>query len=163
MTLAQYIAQDLEREFAMTKAVLVAIPADKLAWKPHADLHTIGWNANHLADIAGWTPLILGASELDLSPPGAPPYAPTALTDPTAIATLFDTNGAGTLAALRDVAETTFEEPWSLKMGGHTIFTMKKGACLRKWVVSHLAHHRAILSADLRMAGVAQQSVFEIM
>ncbi|MGL4553307.1 MAG: DinB family protein [Gemmataceae bacterium] len=38
---------------------------------------------------------------------------------------------------------------------------MKKGDCLRKWVFSHTAHHRGILSAYLRLAGVPHTSIYE--
>jgi uncharacterized damage-inducible protein DinB len=46
-------------------------------------------------------------------------------------------------------------------MGGQTLFTMKKGDCLRKWVFCHSAHHRGILSVYLRMAAVQFRSIYE--
>jgi len=52
-------------------------------------------------------------------------------------------------------------EPWSLKMGVQTLITMNKGDCIRKWVFSHLAHHRGILSIYIRVAGLQIPSVYE--
>ncbi len=74
---------------------------------------------------------------------------------------MFDVNGKNALAALQGVPDSLMDEPWSLKMGGQIIFTMKKGDCLRKWVLSHSAHHRGILSVYLRMAGVQLLSIYE--
>jgi uncharacterized damage-inducible protein DinB len=73
----------------------------------------------------------------------------------------FDANVAGSLAALRGVPDAVMAEPWTMKMGGHVIFTLPKGECLRKWIFSHTAHHRGILSAYLRMAGVPHDSIYE--
>lgn len=65
------------------------------------------------------------------------------------------------MTRLNGVPDSVMDESWSLKMGGHVLFTMKKGDCLRKWVFSHSAHHRGILSVYLRMAGVPITSVYE--
>ena len=38
-------------EMANTRKVLERIPDDRLDWQPHPKSHTIGWNANHVADL----------------------------------------------------------------------------------------------------------------
>ncbi len=62
---------------------------------------------------------------------------------------------------MKGVPDSVMDEPWSLKMGGQVLFTMAKGECLRKWVFSHTAHHRGILTVYLRLAGVQFPSVYE--
>jgi uncharacterized damage-inducible protein DinB len=74
---------------------------------------------------------------------------------------MFDERAPQAIAALRGVPDDVMEQPWSLKMGGQVLFTMRKGDCLRKWVFSHSAHHRGILSVYLRMAGVQFSSIYE--
>jgi len=55
----------------------------------------------------------------------------------------------------------TMDELCSLKMGGQVIFTMKKGDCIRKWILGHTAHHRGILTVYLRLAGIQFPSIYE--
>ncbi len=83
------------------------------------------------------------------------------VTEVTELLKAFDANVASALGSLQGVADSVMDETWSLKMGGQVLFTMKKGDCLRKWVFSHSAHHRGILSAYLRIAGVQFPSIYE--
>ena len=61
---------ELAREMAVTRKLLARVSDDKLDWSPGSGLQTIGWNASHLAEIAGWVPVILQQPELDIAPPG---------------------------------------------------------------------------------------------
>lgn len=160
MTIAEQMAAELAREAAVTRGLLARVPDDKRDWSPGAGLHTVGWNADHLAEIVGWVPGIVGASELDIAPPDAPPPPPPPA-GADALLARFDAGLAASLAALRGVPDAVMDEPWTMKMGGHVLFTVPKGECLRTWVFSHTAHHRGILSAYLRLAGVPHASVFE--
>ena len=81
MTIAELLLTDLAWELPTTRKIIERAPADKYSWSPGSDLHTIAWNVNHLTDVAGWTPLILDTSELDLAPADGPKYAPSALQD----------------------------------------------------------------------------------
>lgn len=157
MLIAELMAPELAAEMAMTRKLIARIPDSKLGWKPSEGLHTIGWNAAHLANIAGWVPVIVGQSELDLASAGESAEA----ADVKSLLASFDANLEKSLAALKGVPDAVMVEPWSLKMGGQTLFTMKKGDCLRKWVFGHTAHHRGILSVYLRMAGVQVPSIYE--
>lgn len=161
MSIAERMAPELASEAKMTRALLARVPADKLTWSPGAGLRSIGWNAAHLVEIVGWVPGILATAEFDVAPPGSPPYTTPEPTDPRELLKTFDANVAAALASLAGVSDAAFDETWSLKMGGQTLFTMKKGDCLRKWVFSHTAHHRGILSAYLRLAGVTFPSIYE--
>jgi uncharacterized damage-inducible protein DinB len=161
MTIAELLLTDLAWEFPATRKILERAPADKYSWSPVPDLRTIEWNANHLVDIAGWTPLILETAELDLAPAGGPSYATSAFKDPQELLAKYDENVAATLQALQGVSDAKMAELWSLKAGGQTILTMNKGDCLRKWITSHMSHHRAVLLTYLRLAGVKMGSIFE--
>lgn len=161
MLISELMAAELASEMDMTRKLLARIPADKLAWKPTDNLHTIGWNASHLAEIAGWVALMVQGSEWDLAPVDGPAYVTPEVTDINQLLKLFDHNLAESLAALQGVPDAVMSEPWSLKMGGATLFTVKKGDCLRKWVFSHTAHHRGILSVYLKMVGVPFSSIYE--
>jgi uncharacterized damage-inducible protein DinB len=161
MTIAELLLTDLAWEFPATRKILARVPADKFDWKPADDLHTIAWNANHLVDVAGWTPMILETTELDLAPVGGLAQATSSFTEPVALLAKYDANVAATRKSLQGVGDPKMAELWSLKAAGQTILTMNKGDCLRKWIVSHMSHHRAILATYLRLAGIKLGSIFE--
>lgn len=161
MLISELMIPELTRELAMTRNLLAKIPGDKLGWKPAEGLHTIGWNAAHLAEIAGWVPVIVGQDEFDIAPLDGPPSTPPNESDIGQILKTFDDNQAKSLAALRGVSDAVMDQTWTMKMGGQTILVMKKGDCLRKWVFSHTSHHRGILSVYLRLAGVQHTSIYE--
>lgn len=161
MLMSELMIPELAREFAATRALLAKVPDDKLDWSPGSGLRSIGWNASHLAEIAGWLPGVLSLPELDITLPSADAPPPARRNDVAQILKNFDEGAAASLAALRGVKDETMAEPWTMKMNGHVIFTMQKGDCLRKWVFSHIAHHRGILPAYLRMAGVPHDSLYE--
>jgi uncharacterized damage-inducible protein DinB len=160
MTIAQLMIPELKREAAMTRKLIALIPADKLDFSPGGGLHTIGWNASHLAEIAGWVPDIVNAPELDWAALDAEQQAAIEARS-RALLERFDANLARSLAALEGVPDATMDEPWTRRMGDQILLTMRKGDCLRKWIFTHTAHHRGILSASLRLAGVKHASVYE--
>lgn len=161
MLISELMTKDLAMESAMTRSLLSKVPSDKVSWKPTEEMHTIGWNANHLVETLSWVPGILSGSEWDIAPVGGEAYVTPDLAAEGKLVEAFDRCCAEAIAALNGVPNSVMDESWSLKMGGHVLFTMKKGDCLRKWVFSHSAHHRGILSVYLRMAGVPVTSVYE--
>lgn len=155
MRLAEIMLPEFDREMARTRKTLAAVPADRMEWKAHESLHTIGWNANHLVDLIGWTPAITGADEFDVAPVDGPALKPLSIENPTELLAEFDKNVAAAREAIAAVSDATLAESWSLKSGGQVLFTICKGDCVRTWVLNHAVHHRAILSVLLRMSGVA--------
>ena len=155
------MSAELPVETAMTRRLLARISDDNLDWRPAGELHTIAWNATHLVEIIGWVPGIIGESEFDIAPVGGEPNVAPEVTQASQLLATFDANCKAAIESLAGVPDSVMHESWSLKMSGQTIFTMNKGDCLRKWVFSHTAHHRGILSAYLRMAGLQFPSIYE--
>jgi uncharacterized damage-inducible protein DinB len=161
MLISELMTHELASEMVMTRRLLARIPDESLLWQPPGELHSIAWNATHLAEIVGWVPGILEQSEWDIAPIDGEAYVVSEITATSKLLEAFDEHSENALHALQGVPDAVMDEPWSLKMGGQTIFTMNKGACLRKWVFGHLAHHRGILSVYLRMAGLQFPSIYE--
>lgn len=161
MSLAEIMLPEFDRETARTRNLLAALPADKMSWQAHENLHTLGWNANHLVDILAWTPQIVNHSEFDMAPVDGPKYETPSIDDPATLLDNFDKNIAAAREAIAGASDETLSEPWSLMTGGQTLFTISKGECLRTWVLNHCVHHRAILSVGLRMAGVEVTPVYD--
>ena len=58
MSYAETILPEFDQEMANTRKVLERIPDDRLDWQAHPKSHTIGWNANHVADIPKWLEMV---------------------------------------------------------------------------------------------------------
>jgi len=154
------LVAEFDRESGVTRSLLERIPEDKAAWKPHAKSFSLGDLALHLANLPTWIPATLRQSELDLHPPGAPEAPRRAWISRAALLAEHDANVAAARAALAAAAEAELDAPWTLKNGGHILFTMPKGAVLRTWVFNHLIHHRGQLSVYLRLCDVPLPSMF---
>ena len=107
MTYAESILPEFDQEMASTRKVLERVGEDKLEWRAHPKLNTIGWNANHLAEIPGWVEGWLTAPSWDFAPVGGEPYQSPKLTSRREILNLFDRNVA---AARRAIAAVKDEE-----------------------------------------------------
>lgn len=142
---------EFDEELAKTRTVVERIPEEKYAWRAHAQSHTLGWNANHLAEIPGWVEWTLTATEWDYSPPGGPAYQAPALATPAEVLGMFDANVAAARAAIEGVDDAEVTVPWTLKCRGEAIFTMPRADVIRSFVLNHLIHHRAITCVYLRL------------
>jgi uncharacterized damage-inducible protein DinB len=151
MTIGQSMLPEYDMEMAGTRKVLERIPEDKWDWKIHEKSNTIGWLANHLADIPGWVEMTISHDSLDVEPTSGQTYQSPTETTVAAVLKLFDANVAEGRALLETVDDETLFGPWSLLKGGETLMTMPRLACLRSWVLNHTIHHRAHMCVYLRV------------
>ena len=161
MTMGPTFAAAFDQILDGTRAVLAAVPDDRLAWKPHPKSWSLGELASHVANIPGWTMATLGQDSLDVAPPdgGEGPQQPE-----------YDSSGA-MVAALDDIAaqaremientdDETYMSSWALLVGGEERFSMPKAAVLRVFIFDHLIHHRAQLGVYLRLLDVPVPQTF---
>lgn len=151
MAHADALLPEFDREMANTRKVLERVPDDKFDWKPHPKSHTIGWNANHLANIPDWLVHALATTELDLAPPGGEPYVIPSVAGCREVLEMFDRNVGAARAALAGADAEHMAQPWTLLHAGNTIFTMSRAELLRQFIINHMIHHRAILCVYLRL------------
>ena len=154
MNYAATILPDFDREMANTRKVLERVPEDKLDWQAHPQFHTIGWNANHLAEILGWVAGWLVGTSWDFAPIGGEPYQSPKLPSRQEILNLFDRNVAAARKAIAAVRDDQMTQPWSLLWAGTPLFTMPRAAVIRGFILNHLIHHRAILCVYLRLNNI---------
>src|SRR4051794_13547138 len=105
MKYAETILPEFDQEMAKTRKVLERLPEDKLGWQPHPQSHTIGWNANHLAEILGWVEGMLTTPSWEIAPVGGQPYQSPKLTARQDILALFDRNVAAARKAIAAVKD----------------------------------------------------------
>jgi uncharacterized damage-inducible protein DinB len=155
MSYAETILPEFDHELAGTRKVIERIPDDKLDWKAHPKSQTMGWNANHLADLPGWAISIVTQPEFDFSPPGGPRFQTSSLKTVKEILALFDKNVAAARKSLAEIKDSSLGDPWTLRGGERgVIFTMPRGAVLRSFLMNHIIHHRAILCVYLRLNNI---------
>jgi uncharacterized damage-inducible protein DinB len=154
MTYAEMLLPEFDQEMASTRKLLERLPDDKFDWQPHAKSHTIGWNANHVADIVNWFVPTLTKPSLDVAPVGGPPYEFPKLKSRKEILELFDRNVAAARRAISQIKDEEMSAPWTLSQAGKPFFTMPRSAVVRSFILNHLIHHRAHLCAYLRLNDV---------
>lgn len=151
MSYASSILPEFDDEMANTRKVIERIPAEKYGWQAHPKSRTLGWNANHLAEIPGWVVGTIEQTEWDFSPPGAPPYTPPDLSTPAEVLAEFDKNVAAARKAIEGADDSAMTVPWTLKFQGEALFTMPRTDVIRRFVLNHIIHHRAITCVYLRL------------
>ncbi len=151
MSYAESLLPEFDQEMANTRKVLERVPDDKLDWQPHPKSHTIGWNANHLANLPDWLVHTLTTSALDIAPVGGEPYQMPKLASRAEIVDVFDRNVAAGRAAITEATDQDMSTMWTLERAGKPIFTMPRSAVVRSVVLNHMVHHRAILCVYLRL------------
>ena len=151
MKYAEMILPEFDQEMASTRKVLERVPDDKLGWQPHPKSHTIGWNANHLANLPDWLVHTLTTPSLDIAPVGGEPYQMPKMASQTEILETFDRNVAAGRAAIAAATDQDMKTMWTLERAGKPIFTMPRSAVVRSVVLNHMIHHRAILCVYLRL------------
>lgn len=160
MPISQTILPEFEHEMANTRKTLERLPDNKFSWQPHEKSMTLGGLATHLANIPSWTKETFAREELDVAPPGEPPYRLEEKKSTAEVLAAFDENVTTARAALEAATDENWQGKWSLLMGGKTIFTLPRTAVMRGFVMNHLIHHRAQLGVYLRLLDVPVPSIY---
>lgn len=151
MSYADATLPEFDAEMASTRKVLERIPDDKFDWRAHPKSNTIGWNANHLAEIPGWVEGTLTQDSWDFAPPGEERYKSPEFKSRKEVLELFDSNVKTARKAIAAVKDSELGKPWSLLEGGKPIVTMPKAAVIRSFIINHSIHHRGHLCVYLRL------------
>lgn len=153
MAIKDALLPELDQEAAVTRKLLKRVPADKLGWKPHEKSMTLGRLATHIAEMPGWTDVVINQNEFDVEPPGGEPYTPTEVEGVAQLLEMFDAGVTKMRELLDGTSDAEFMEPWTLKKGGEDVFTIPRIGVVRNTLFNHAIHHRGQLSVYLRLAG----------
>ena len=153
MSISAGFIPEFKHEMSGLRRVIALSPADKhYDWKPHPKSMALGPLTAHLVGLAGWTKRILEQDSLDLAnKDGA---FGTSAFSPAEALKVFDQNVADSLAALEAADDNSWQQPWTLCHGSHTVFTLPRTAVMRSVILSHIIHHRAQLGVYLRLQGI---------
>ena len=160
MSIAQSLLPEFDHEMATTRALLERVPETGASFRPHAKSTALGELAAHVVSLSGWATAILNRPELDLNPPGGPGFTPPQMGSSAELLQRFDANVKHAREAIVATPDADMMVPWSLKNGGHAIFTMPRIAVFRMFMMNHLIHHRGQLSVYLRLNDVPLPSIY---
>ncbi|MBM4188289.1 MAG: damage-inducible protein DinB [Gemmatimonadetes bacterium] len=159
MSIAESVLPEFDHEMATTRRLLERVPAN-LDFKPHPKSFSLGDLAAHIANLPHWGVVTMQGTELDVNPPGGPPFVSPSYGSRSDNLATFDKNTAAARAALAAASDSDYLVNWSLKNGGATVFTMPRVVVIRSFVLNHLIHHRGQLSVYLRMNEVPVPSIY---
>jgi uncharacterized damage-inducible protein DinB len=159
MAIKDSLLAEYDHELATTRRVLERVPESAFSWKPHDKSMSLGQLAGHVANIPYWLTATLAAPFYDFATPD-PNRGDDKPGSAAALLREFDTRVAAARAALSNASDAEMTAPWSLKNGGHVIFTLPRAAAIRSFVMNHLIHHRGQLSVYLRLNNVPVPSIY---
>jgi uncharacterized damage-inducible protein DinB len=159
MALKDALLPEFDHEMGTTRRLLERVPDADLGWKPHEQSSSMGKLAAHLANLPHWVEIALDQSVFDL----ATLDDEARRTQPESIATVlttFDRNVKTARAKIDALPDPALFATWTLKHGGHELFTMPKIAVLRSFVMNHSIHHRGQLSVYLRLRNISVPAMY---
>jgi len=149
------LVQELENEATTTRRVLERVPADKLAWKPHAKSMSLGELALHVAMSPG---VICGWAAQDVTQFTGEKTPPPQSTEE--ILAAHDQSIKTSKDLLGQIGDAGLDAMWTAKAGDNTLMAMPKAALVRAIVMNHWIHHRGQLSVYLRLLDVPLPSIY---
>jgi len=155
--LAASLAAEFRAEAQTTRRVLERVPAEKLAWKPHAKSSSLGQLALHIAAVPGRVAPLLQKSEHEVNP-GAFQFSHPQ--SPDEIFAAFDQSVQDAGAYLDSLTDEDLRAPWTLTARGRALFTKSRAEVIRMIMLSHIYHHRGQLSVYLRLLDVPVPSIY---
>ena len=141
---------DLPQEIAATRQVLEAIPDGYDDWVPHPKSTPLAHLATHVAQLPRFARTILTSEELDFV---TSPYDPPDVKSTAERVAYFDARAAEMQAALAGADWDALNAPWTRRAGEYVILHDRKALLIRRYAISHIAHHRAQLGTYLRLLG----------
>ena len=148
---------DVEDEFASTRRVLANFPDEHADWKPHAKSMSLIELAAHVASLPELGRVIAERPEWNFA--DTPYVPPTARTREELLA-LFDEKVEGARRAITALDAELLDTPWRFRNGDIEYFSGQRGPLLRRFLVSHTAHHRGQLTVYYRMLDVPVPGIY---
>jgi len=159
MDIHKELIAEFDRELALTRKVLAAIPegAD-FSWKPNPKSFSLGRLAAHVAETpCEWAIHTLTQDKLEWSGEGYKPYV---VESKAAMLERFDKESAEARAALVGLDPAKWDENWKMVAGDQTWIDDTRYNVFRNWVLNHTIHHRAQLGVDLRLLNLPVPGVY---
>ena len=154
MSFVEAFLQEFDVEMAATRKMLERVPADRLAWKPHAKSKSLGELATHVTELPRFG-LRIQKDEFAVGSEKAP-----VMTAAAEFLARFDENVRASRQAIAGMSDADLEREFTVTRQGQVFFALKKRALLRRILLNHSIHHRGQLSVYLRLNDVPLPPVY---
>ena len=151
MKVIDWLATQFDQETKTTRRHLERLPNDQLEWRPHEKSYTAGALASQLVECIKWTTDIFTKNEVNFDPATYKPYNAASTND---LLEAFEKAVGEGKRVLEGVDDEAAMQPWSLKVGGNTLFERPRIDVFRDFTLSHLIHHRGQFSVYLRLLNI---------
>lgn len=142
---------DVDEELASTRRLLANFPDEHADWKPHEKSASLIDLAAHIATIPDLGQVIAEQPEWNAA---EKPYVPPTARTRDELLALFDEKAEGMRRAISALDASMLDHQWRFRNGDIEYFGGQRGPLLRRFLVSHTAHHRGQLTVYYRMLGV---------
>jgi uncharacterized damage-inducible protein DinB len=139
---------ELEQEAKTTRALLELVPSDKLFWKPHQRLMSLGQLALHVATLPGNVSTMASGEGFDVTKASFTPPQPETKEQ---ILAAFEESVSNANKVLEGWDQNKAAAPWKLSKGDQTVFTIPRMGVIRTILLNHWYHHRGQLTVFLRL------------
>ena len=136
------------------------VPDHLFDFKPHEKSNTMGWLANHLADLPFWLTMTLERDELDLAPTDGQSFVPKRESNIAAVLERFDRNVSDAQKSLSSTENDHLMQKWALKKAGQTLIELPRYTVIRNFSLNHMVHHRAQLGLYLRLNNLPVPAIY---
>ena len=155
--IANGLIGEIEQEAKTTRAILERIPPEKFDYKPHEKSMTMIRLATHVAEMMNWVTTTCTTDELDFAKSDYKPFAAQTTAE---LVEYHDKLVAEAVETLKNTPDEAMHDPWSLKNGDTTYFTITKIAVIRTMCLNHIWHHRGQLSVYLRLNDIPVPQIY---
>ena len=156
MTIAEKLLPEVDQEFAGTRKLLALVPDDQLDWRPHPksmELRHLAW---HVSDFAEWLRDMMKQDVLVMTEQdGAAMMTIWHGKTRADMLARWDNDFSQAREALAKATDQDMANHWKMEWMGQVIVDDPREQVLRRWVISHMIHHRAQLGVYLRLLGIA--------
>ena len=159
MAMKDALLPEFDHEMATTRRLLERVPEAEFGWKPHDKSMALGQLAGHVANLPHWCSLMLDLTVFDLDSMASDPR-PKLAESRAGLVAEFDAKVSRAREQLVRTTDADLMTPWTLKKGGHEIFTLPRVSAIRSFVMNHLIHHRGQLSVYLRLRDVPVPPIY---
>ncbi|MEO6682243.1 MAG: DinB family protein [Ginsengibacter sp.] len=150
MKLTSIFLKELQKESKVTRKMLERVPSEKFDWKAHPKSMSVKEVASHIAELAGWIPMVLSTEELDFA---SMDYKLPEINSTDDLMNLLNSNIDMAESFLKPDNEEKLSQIWVLR-SGETIHSKETKAEVIRMVFNQITHHRAQLGVYLRLLDI---------
>ena len=156
MSISATILPEFDQEIANLRKALARVPDDKFDWKPHPRSNTMGWLANHLANLPSWATFTIKEDVLNLTGEYKEPQG----SNTAEVLAIFDKNLAEGRKLIEGATDEQLMAMWKLLFNGKEVMSMPRLAVIRGMIMNHMIHHRAQLTVYFRLNDVPVPALY---